>query len=121
MSQVDPEPTFVSSPADRWVYRRAVIRTTRISGSRQLVEQRLCFLQIDGVEALGEPAEDRCQQTARFGPPALFAPQPREARRGPQLIGLCLLPTRDAQRLFESALAFFESVETDERYAFEAM
>src|ERR1700730_1336630 len=42
----DPEPTFASSPADRWVYREAVIRTTRISSSRQLVEQRLRLSQI---------------------------------------------------------------------------
>jgi hypothetical protein len=27
----------------RWVYRGAVIRTTRLSNSRQLVEQRLCI------------------------------------------------------------------------------
>jgi hypothetical protein len=33
-----PEPTFVSALADRWVYRGAVIRTTRISNSRQLIE-----------------------------------------------------------------------------------
>jgi hypothetical protein len=105
-----PEPTFVSSPADRWVYRGAVIRTTRISSSRQLVEQRLRLFQIGGVEALGEPAINGCEQVARFGPPALFAPQPGEARRGAQLIGLCLLPSRDAQCLFEGALAFFNSV-----------
>ena len=45
--------------------------TTR---SRQLVEQRLCLFQIGGIEALGEPAVDRCEQIARFGPPALLAP-----------------------------------------------
>ena len=31
------------------------------------------------------------------------------------------MPSRDAQRLFEGALAFFEPVETEERDAFEAM
>ena len=117
----DPEPTFVSSPADRWVYRGAVIRTTRISSSRQLVEQRLRLFQIGGVEALGEPAVDRREQFARFGPPALFAPQPGEARRGAQFLGFRLLPSRDAQCLFEGDLALFEPVETDERDAFEAM
>jgi hypothetical protein len=28
---VNPKPTFVSLPTDRWVYREAVIRTTRLS------------------------------------------------------------------------------------------
>src|SRR5947207_2592973 len=73
-AQADPEPTFASSPTDRWVYRGAVIRTTRISSSRRLVELRLCLFQIGGVEALGEPAVNRGEQIARFGPPALFAP-----------------------------------------------
>ena len=41
MAGIDPKPTFVSLTADRWVYRGAVIRTTRLSNSRQLVEQRL--------------------------------------------------------------------------------
>ena len=91
------------------------------TGSRQLVEQRLCLFQIGGVEALGEPAVDRSEQIARFGSPALFAPQPGEARRGAQFIGLRLLPSRDAQCLFEGALALFEPVETEERDAFEAM
>ena len=45
-----------------------------IAGSRQFVEQRLCLFQIGGVEALGEPAVNRREQIARFGPPALFAP-----------------------------------------------
>src|SRR5690348_8653895 len=48
----DPEPTF-ASPADCWVHRRAVIRTTRISSSRQLVEQHLRLSQIGRVEAFG--------------------------------------------------------------------
>jgi hypothetical protein len=69
----DPEPTFVSSPTDRWVYRGAVIRTTRISSSRQLFEQRPRLFEIGGIEALGEPAVDRSEQIARLGPPALFA------------------------------------------------
>jgi hypothetical protein len=85
--------------ADRWVYRGAVIRTTRISSSRQLVEQRLRLSQIGGIEALGEPAMDGGQQIARLGPPAPFAPKPGEARRSAQLIGLGLLPSRDTQCL----------------------
>jgi hypothetical protein len=33
-----------------------VIRTTQISSSRQLIEQRLRLLQVGGVEAFGKPA-----------------------------------------------------------------
>src|SRR5439155_16152974 len=76
---------------------------------------------VGGVEALGEPAVNRREETARFGPPALLAPQPGEAGRSAQLIGLGLLPARDAQRLLEGALGFFEPVETQQRDAFEAM
>jgi hypothetical protein len=54
---------------------------TRISSSRQLVEQRLRLLQIGGVEALGEPAVNRRQQVVPLGTAPLFAPQPGEARR----------------------------------------
>src|SRR6202048_12590 len=81
---VDPEPTFVSSPADRWIYRGAVIRTTRISSSRQLVEQRLCLFQVGGVEAFGEPAVDRPEEVAGFGAPALLAPEAGEIAGGAQ-------------------------------------
>src|SRR6516162_3915637 len=85
----------------------------------QLLEQGLGVLQIGGIEALGEPAIDGREQFMRLGPPALFAPQPSEARRGAQLIGCCLLPARDTQRLFEGGLRLFDPVETDERNAFE--
>ena len=73
-SGVDPGPTFVSSPADRWVYRGTVIRIARSGDSRQLIEQGLRLFQIGGVKALGEPAVDRCQQFACFGATALLAP-----------------------------------------------
>ena len=51
----------------------------RTAGSRQLIEQRLCFFQIGGVEALGEPAVEGREQVARLAPPALLAPEPGEA------------------------------------------
>ena len=73
-SGVDPGPTFVSSPADRWVYRGMVIRVARSSDSRQLIEQGLRLFQVGGVEALGEPAVDRREEIAGFGPTALLAP-----------------------------------------------
>ena len=51
-------------------------------------EQRLRLYEIDGVEALSEPAVDRRNQVARFGPPTLFASQSSEARRGAQPVSL---------------------------------
>jgi len=51
-------------------------------GSGQLVEQRLCLFQIGGVEALGEPAVDGCEQVAGFSMAALVAAHPGEAHGG---------------------------------------
>ena len=45
----------------------------------QLVEQGLSLLQIERVEALGEPAVDRCEQIASLIPLALITPEPRHA------------------------------------------
>src|SRR5271165_38683 len=49
------------------------------TSSRQFGEQRLRLFQIGRIEALGEPAVDRCEEITGFGPPALLAPQPGEA------------------------------------------
>src|ERR1700751_3845753 len=92
-----------------------------MAGSRQLVEKPPRLFQIDSVKALCEPAVYGRQEISGCCTPALFAPQPGEARRGAQLIGLGVLLPRDAQRLFEGDLALFEPVETDERNAFETM
>ena len=72
----------------------AGFRHMPVAGSRQFAEQRLRLFQIGGIEALGEPIIDGGEEVASFGPPALLAPQPGEARGGAQLIGLCLLPSR---------------------------
>jgi hypothetical protein len=93
----------------------------RTTGSRQLVEQRLCLVQIGGVEALGEPAVHGREQLLGFGALALFVPQPGEARRRAQLVGFSLLPSCDAQCLFERALGFFEPIEALQGDPFEAM
>ena len=45
----------------------------------ELVEQRLGFLQIGGIEALGEPGVDFGQHRARFVAATLLREQPREA------------------------------------------
>jgi hypothetical protein len=69
----------------------------QMAGSRQLVEKPPRLFQIDGVEALGEPAVNGRQEISGCCTPASFAPQPGEARRGAQLIGLGVLLSRDAQ------------------------
>jgi hypothetical protein len=48
----------------------------------QLIEQRLSLLQIEGVEAFGEPAVDRSEKVASFVPLALIAPETRHAHCG---------------------------------------
>src|SRR4051812_16551364 len=72
--------------------------------SSQLVQQRVCVLQIGGVEPLGEPAIDRRQQVARLPPPSLLAPQPRQANGGPQLMAFRLLSPRNRQRRLQGIL-----------------
>ena len=47
----------------------------------QLIEQRLRFLQIECIEALGEPAVHRREKVAGFGALALVAPQLRQQGR----------------------------------------
>ena len=88
----------------------AVIRTTRISSSRQLIEQRLRLLQVGGVEAFGKPAIDRGDEVAGFGAPALLAPQPGEIADGAQFQRFCLLGLRDADRLLKGSLALVELI-----------
>ena len=70
----------------------------------QLVEQRLGVLQIERIEAFGEPAIDRSEQFTGFIPLALIAPEPRHAHRRAQLQGLCLLSTSDLKRSREEGL-----------------
>ena len=62
-----------------------------------LIEQRLRFLQIERVEAFGEPAIDRSEKRAGRIPFALIAPQPRDANRRAQFPRLCLLLRQVAQ------------------------
>ena len=61
-----------------------VIRTMRISSSRQLIEQRLRLLQVGGVESFGKPAIDWGDEVAGFGAPTLLASQPAEIADGAQ-------------------------------------
>ena len=48
------------------------------AGSRQLVEQRLCLIEVRRVEAFGKPAVDRGEDGARVGVATLIAAQPGE-------------------------------------------
>jgi hypothetical protein len=80
--QLDPKPTFVSLPVDRWGYRGAVIRTTRLSSSRQLVEQRLRLVEIGCVKAFGEPAINGGEKVKGFGAVPLVATEPCNADGG---------------------------------------
>ena len=84
------------------------------NGSGELRQESLRLFQIGGIETLGEPAADGREQISCRGPPDLFAPEPREGRRGAQIIGLCLMSSCDAQRFFEGALALLDAVETEE-------
>jgi hypothetical protein len=76
----DPLRPFMTAPEDRRVGQEAVIRArlliTLTTGSRELVEQRLGFLQNGRPETLGEPTVDRGKQIAGFRTLALVAPQP---------------------------------------------
>ena len=74
--------------------------------SGQLVEQRLSLLQIERVEAFGEPAVDRSEKIAGLIPLALIAPEPRHAHRRAQFPGLRLLLTRNRERALEVRFRF---------------
>ena len=86
--------------------------------SAQLGEQSGRLFQIGGIEALGEPSVNWREQIARLGPPALFAPQPGETRRGTQLQGFCPLLPRNLDCLLEPGLTFIELVP---RHQYEAV
>src|SRR5271155_4477312 len=72
----------------------------------QLIQQRLRLLQIERVEAFGEPAVDRSEQFTSLLPFPLITPQPRRARRRAQFPGLRLLLPRDRKRALEIDLRF---------------
>ena len=71
----------------------------------QLGEQFPGIPEIGGVEALGERAVEGREQVARFTPPALFAPQPGEARGGAQFVAPCALLAGDRQSGAERVLS----------------
>jgi len=71
---IAPFPVVTEESAATWAVRKLGAGPTQpatLGRSAELVQQRLRLLKIGCVEALGEPAVNRCQQIARFGPPAL--------------------------------------------------
>jgi hypothetical protein len=65
----------------------------RWASSRQFVEQRLRFLQVERVEPFCEPPVDRSEQFAGLLRLPLIAPEPRHAHRGaefPRIRQCCL-------------------------------
>src|SRR5712671_151107 len=58
---------------------------------RDAGSNRRSRVKIGGVETLGEPAIDRGEEIAGFGPPALLAPQSGEAGGSAQFQRFCLL------------------------------
>jgi hypothetical protein len=62
---------------------------------RQLLQQRLRFLQITRVKALREPPVNRSEQFARFAHLALVAPEAREAHGAAEFPGFGLLLASD--------------------------
>jgi len=63
--------------------------------SPQLFEQRLGFLQVERVEALGEPAIDRGEKIVGLLSFALIALEPGDTRRRPELKRFRLLLPSD--------------------------
>jgi hypothetical protein len=72
----------------------------------QLIQQRLSLLQIERVEALGEPAVDRREKIAGLLSLALITPQPSQAHRRAQFPRLCLLRAGDGERALEAGFGF---------------
>ena len=60
-----------------FIVARSLSRWPRLC---EFFQQRLGLLQVGGVEALGEPAVDRREQLACFGPLALALPQAAQAQ-----------------------------------------
>src|SRR3954451_24329296 len=88
-----------ASPAHTRVRSRCLGLSLRHHYSGQLIEQCLGFLQNRRIKAFAEPAIDWAKQVARFRLPALVAPEPAEAGRGPQLEELRALPLGNSDSL----------------------
>jgi hypothetical protein len=72
----------------------------------QLLQERLGFLEVGGVKALGELAVNRGEQLAGCGALALALPQARQAGGGASLEGLRLLVLGSCQSLGKTGACF---------------
>src|SRR5437899_12500077 len=88
---------------------RGTAETLSLIGSTKRGEKSFCGDEIGGFEPLGEAAVDRPQQLARLGHSLLSAPEPGEARSGPQLPGERALASRDVECLMEAFLGSFDA------------
>ena len=70
--------------------------------ARQLIEHCPGLLKIGGVEALGEPAIDLCQEFPGVRTLALLQPEPTQAPRSPQFQGFRLLAAGDVESLLKT-------------------
>jgi hypothetical protein len=66
----------------------------------------LGLLQVERVEALGEPTIDGGEKIVGLPRPALIAPEPGHARRRTELPGLRLLLTGNGERMLEIDFGF---------------
>ncbi len=83
----------------------------------ELVEKRLCILEVRSIEAFGEPIIDRRKQVARFGRFALVLPQASEAHRSAKFQRTCVLALRDLDGMAEGSLGFGHVVGRDGQQA----
>jgi len=86
--------------------------------SPQLLQQRLCLLQIGRVKAFGEPAVDRGEEVAGFGAAVLVAAHPSEAHGGAQFPEFGLLLHGDAQAFAIQILGGFGMALSQQQLAF---
>ena len=91
-----------------WTFQRIDgPRAYRLSRShRQLLQQRLRFLQIERVETFREPPVNRSQQFARLLHLALVAPKACEAHGGAEFPGLGSLLASDRLRTIKICSCF---------------
>jgi hypothetical protein len=74
--------------------------------SAELIEQRLCPLQIKRFKALAKPIVHAREQSTGFGALASIAPKPRQARYRAQFPGFCLSFSRNCERSLEMRFRF---------------
>src|SRR5215813_14707708 len=72
----------------------------------ELIKQRLGFLEISGVKALGEPTVDWCKEVMGFLAFALLLPQASQAGRGAEFPRFGLLALGDADGVLKTGFGF---------------